>query len=66
VPDLSRVVLESRRLVDAGLLDDARYRDFVFALPARLHTSMNPSFFDGTRVEGAIGRAAGQGGPEAL
>jgi hypothetical protein len=51
VPVLGRVVLESRRLVDAGLLDAAGYRDFVFTNPVRLHGRANPAFFDGTAVE---------------
>ena len=54
VPDLSSVVLESRRLVDAGLLAERDYRDFVFANPARLHLSMNPRFFDATAVEAEV------------
>jgi len=53
VPDLSRVVLESRRLVDKGLLAETDYRDFVFTNPARLHLAMNPRFFAGTPVEAA-------------
>jgi hypothetical protein len=53
VPHLSEVLLESHQLVDKGLLTDADYRDFVFANPAGLHLSMNPSFFDGTPVESA-------------
>jgi predicted TIM-barrel fold metal-dependent hydrolase len=53
VPDLSRVVLESRRLVDESLLEEADYRAFAFASPARLHLSMNPRFFEGTAVEAA-------------
>jgi predicted TIM-barrel fold metal-dependent hydrolase len=57
VPDLGRVVLESRRLADEGLLAPADYRDFVFANPTRLHLAMNPRFFEGTAVEGAV-RAA--------
>jgi predicted TIM-barrel fold metal-dependent hydrolase len=53
VPDISEVLLDSRRLVDQGLLTDADYRDFVFTYPALLHVEMNPSFFDGTPVESA-------------
>jgi predicted TIM-barrel fold metal-dependent hydrolase len=53
VPDLSSVLLESRRLVDEGLLGEGDYRDFVFSHPARMHLSMNPRFFDGTPVEAA-------------
>ena len=54
VPHLSEVLLESHQLVDKGLLTDADYRDFVFTNPARLHLEMNPHFFDGTPVEGAV------------
>jgi hypothetical protein len=52
VPDLSRVVLDSRRLVDKRLLDEMDYRDFVFANPVRLHLEMNPRFFEHTAIEG--------------
>ena len=30
------------------------FRDFVFANPARLWTSMNPNFFNGTVVESQV------------
>jgi predicted TIM-barrel fold metal-dependent hydrolase len=53
VPDLSRVVLDSRRLVDTGLLAETDYRDFVFTNPARLHLAMNPRFFADTAIEAA-------------
>jgi len=33
-------------------------RDFVFANPVELHTSMNPDFFKGTAVEAAVAKVA--------
>ena len=56
VPDLARVLIESRGLVEKGLLDDRDYRDFVFTHPLQLHTRMNPRFFEGTVVESAVNR----------
>jgi len=53
VPRMSDVLLESRKLVDQGLLGSAEYRAFAFENPARLHLEMNPRFFEGTAVEGA-------------
>ena len=58
VPDLGRVLIESRGLVEKGLLGDGHYRDFVFTNPVRLHTEMNPRFFEGTRVDEAARRVA--------
>jgi predicted TIM-barrel fold metal-dependent hydrolase len=60
VPDLGRVILESRKLIEQDLLDSVDYRDFVFTNPVRLHGRMNPSFFDGTAVEGPARRLLGQ------
>jgi len=53
VPRMSDVLLESRKLVDQGLLGAAEYHAFAFENPARLHLEMNPRFFEGTAVEGA-------------
>ncbi len=61
VPDLASVVLESRRLVDEGLLAERDYRDFAFTNPARMHLSMNPRFFDATPVETAARGVLGGG-----
>jgi len=58
VPDMKEVLIESHKLVDKGLLQDADYRDFVFTYPARLHLKANPDFFRGTAVEGATSRIA--------
>ena len=35
-------------------MDPADFRDFTFTNPARFLTDMNPDFFTGTRVEGAV------------
>ena len=54
VPRLIDVVPQSRHLVERGLLDDAGYRRFTFEEPVRAHTRLNPEFFTGTTVEGAV------------
>jgi hypothetical protein len=41
--------------VEHGLIGENDFRDFVFANPVRLWTSMNPDFFKGTVVEPAVG-----------
>jgi predicted TIM-barrel fold metal-dependent hydrolase len=53
VPRMSEVLLESRKLVDEGLLGDGEYRAFAFENPVRLHLEMNPRFCEGTSIEGA-------------
>ena len=54
VPDMTEVTEEAYELVEHGLISEANFRDFVFANPARLWTSMNPGFFNGTVVDGAV------------
>jgi predicted TIM-barrel fold metal-dependent hydrolase len=54
VPDMTDVTEEAYELVEHGLISEDDFRDFVFANPARLWTSMNPDFFKGTAVEGAV------------
>ena len=56
VPDMSEVLHEAWELVEHGLIDEEHFRDFVFANPARLHTTLNPEFFKGTVVEDAVGK----------
>ncbi len=51
VTDMSGVLAEAHELVEHGLIDEADFRDFVFANPVRFYTSVNPDFFRGTRVE---------------
>ena len=53
VPKMSDILLQSRELVDRGLLEESDYRAFVFENPARLYLGTNPRFFDGTCIEGA-------------
>jgi len=44
VPDMTDVTEEAYELVEHGLISEDDFRDFVFANPARLWTSMNPDF----------------------
>ena len=53
VPDMSDVVPEAYELVEHGLLDDADFRDFMFANAVRFWGEVNPDFFKGTVVEKA-------------
>jgi predicted TIM-barrel fold metal-dependent hydrolase len=59
VPDMRQVVPEAFELVEHGHIDTDQFRDFVFANPARLWTSMNHSFFVGTSVENAVAKLVG-------
>jgi predicted TIM-barrel fold metal-dependent hydrolase len=54
VPDMARVMDETVELVDEGLLSAADFRKFTFSNVARMYTSMNPRFFEGTVVEDAV------------
>jgi predicted TIM-barrel fold metal-dependent hydrolase len=56
VPDMASVLGEAFELVDAGLLEEADFRRFVFASPAALFTGTNPEFFEGTAVEEAVAK----------
>jgi hypothetical protein len=40
--------------VDGGLITEADFRDFVFAKPVSVYAEMNPDFFQGTAVDGAV------------
>jgi predicted TIM-barrel fold metal-dependent hydrolase len=53
VPDMTDVVPEAYELVEHGLLDDADFRDFMFANAVRFWGEVNPDFFKGTVVEKA-------------
>ena len=52
VPDMRHVLAEAHELVDDGRLDASQFRAFTCDNPIDLHAGMNPSFFDGTPVEG--------------
>jgi len=54
VTNMNRVMPHAYKLVEEGLLTDDQFADFTFRNPARLHTAMNPSFFDGTVVADAV------------
>ena len=47
---------EAWELVEHGLIDEEDFREFMFVNPARLHTALNPGFFKGTVVEGAVAK----------
>jgi predicted TIM-barrel fold metal-dependent hydrolase len=54
VPDMNDVLAEAYELVEHDLLDMDEFREFTFVYPATLHAGMNPDFFKGTVVEGAV------------
>lgn len=57
VVDMSEVTEEAWELVEHGLITEDDFRELMFLNPARLHTAMNPDFFRGTVVEGAVAKA---------
>ncbi len=61
VPDMTKVVEEAHELVDKGVLSAEDFRDFVFTNPVTLWTALNPDFFKGTVVEGAVETLIKQG-----
>jgi hypothetical protein len=54
VPDMSEVTAEAYEPVEHGAMTPADFRDFVFTNPIKLWTALNPDFFKGTVVEGAV------------
>jgi predicted TIM-barrel fold metal-dependent hydrolase len=56
VRDMREVLPEAYELVEYGQISDEDFAHFVFINPAKLWTSMNPSFFKGTSVESAVER----------
>jgi predicted TIM-barrel fold metal-dependent hydrolase len=56
VTDMSEVLEEAWELVEHGLIDADDFREFTFENAARLHTALNPDFFKGTVVEGAVAK----------
>jgi predicted TIM-barrel fold metal-dependent hydrolase len=59
VVDMSEVLEEAWELVEDGLIGEEDFKEFVFLNPVRLHTAMNPDFFKGTVVEGAVAKHVG-------
>ena len=56
VPDMTEVLEEAWELVEAGVMTEEDFREFTFVNPAQLWTALNPDFFKGTVVEGAVDR----------
>jgi predicted TIM-barrel fold metal-dependent hydrolase len=61
VPDIRYPVAEAHELVDKGLMSDDDFRSFMFRNVAELHIQMNPGFFKGTVVEGAVQKLVDDG-----
>jgi hypothetical protein len=53
VPDMTEPVEEAWELVDRGVITAGDFEELMFVNPVRLHSSMNPHFFDGTVIENA-------------
>ena len=51
---MTDVLGEAYEGVEDGVLSQDDFRDFVFANPVRLWTSMNPDFFAGTAIESQV------------
>jgi hypothetical protein len=60
VPDMTGILGEAYELVEKELIDDRDFEDFVFSNPVRFYTSVNPNFFDGTRVEAEAARVVAE------
>jgi predicted TIM-barrel fold metal-dependent hydrolase len=56
VVDMTGVVAEAHELVEHGLITEDDLREFLFTNPVRLHTALNPGFFEGTVVEDAVAK----------
>ena len=54
LPDMRDAAAEVYELVEKGYMSEEDFRDFVFVNPVRHKTDMNPDFFKGTVVEGAV------------
>ncbi len=54
VVDFGDVLHEAHEAVDKGLMTGEDFRDFVFTNPASFSTRLNPDYFKGTVVEGAV------------
>jgi predicted TIM-barrel fold metal-dependent hydrolase len=52
VRNMNRVLPHAYELVEEGLLTPDQFAELTFRNPYRLHTAVNPGFFDGTVLEG--------------
>jgi hypothetical protein len=53
---MREVTAEAFEPVEHGAMTEEDFRDFVFSNPVKLWTALNPDFFKGTVVEGAVSR----------
>jgi predicted TIM-barrel fold metal-dependent hydrolase len=51
VMDMSQVLVEAFEMVDDGLVTESDFRAFTFGNAVHIHSSLNPTFFDGTVIE---------------
>ena len=56
VPDMTKVMVEAYEMVERDYISGDDFRDFTFSNVVEMHTGMNPDFFKGTVVEGAVGK----------
>ncbi len=56
VPDMSEVLPSACSLLDAGLMTEGEFHDFMFGNAVRLHGKANSEFFKGTSVEAEAGK----------
>ncbi|MSQ73784.1 MAG: amidohydrolase [Betaproteobacteria bacterium] len=54
VKDFGGVLAEAYEQVEHGLMAEEDFRDFVYTNPMTFQTRVNPDFFKGTAVEGAV------------
>lgn len=60
VQDFGGVLAETHEAVEDGLLSEEDFKDFVFTNPVTLQTKLNPAYFKGTCVEGAVVKFLGE------
>ena len=60
VVDFGDILHEAHESVDRGLMSEQDFKDFVFTNPMTFQTRVNPDFFKGTVVEGAVAKALAQ------
>ena len=60
VVDFGDVLAEAHEQAEKGLMTEDDFRDFVFTNPVTFATRLNPDYFKGTVVEGAVAKMAGK------
>ena len=59
VVDFGDVLAEAHEQAEKGLMTEDDFRDFVFTNPVTFATRLNPDYFKGTVVEGAVAKITG-------